>query len=266
MNWLDKLEKRYRRFGIRGLMKYIIGLNAIVFFMIRVEPSFEYTLALIPDYVMRGEVWRLVTYLFIPPATSVFFIIFVLYFYYMIGTSLEQEWGTFKFNVYYLIGMIGTTAAVFITGGIATAVYLNLSLFLAFAYIFPNFQILLFFFFPIKVKYLGYLNAAFIIYSILTEKLPGKVAAIVSILNFLLFFGKDLFINLKRGRKNFKRRKGYVVQFPKDRTVHKCQICGRSERDDKDLEFRYCVDCEGDHEYCMDHLHSHGHVRRNLPE
>ena len=174
MNWLDKLEKRYRRFGIRGLMKYIKGLNAIVFFMIRVEPSFLYTLALIPEYVMRGEVWRLVTYLFIPPATSVFFIIFVLYFYYMIGTSLEQEWGTFKFNVYYLIGMIGTTAAVFITGGIATAVYLNLSLFLAFAYIFPNFQILLFFFFPIKVKYLGYLNAAFIIYSILTEKLPVR--------------------------------------------------------------------------------------------
>ncbi|MBZ0097460.1 MAG: rhomboid family intramembrane serine protease, partial [Taibaiella sp.] len=222
VNWLDKLEKRFRHFGVRGLMNYIIGLNAIVFFMIKVAPAFLYIIALIPELVIKGEVWRLVTYLFIPPASSPILLIFVLYFYYMIGSSLEHEWGTFKFNVYYLIGMIGTTAAVFITGGIATSVYLNLSLFLAFAYIFPNYQILLFFFFPIKVKYLAYLDAAFIIYSILTERLPGKVAAIVSIMNFLLFFGKDIFIRLKRGRKNYQRRRGYVVQFPKDYTVHKC--------------------------------------------
>lgn len=263
MNWLDKLDKRYRRFGIKGLMKYIIGLNAIVFFMLRIEPQFLYTLALIPEYVLRGEVWRLVTYLFIPPTTSIFFIIFVLYFYYLIGNTLEQEWGTFKFNAYYFIGMIGTTVAVFLTGGVATAVYLNLSLFLAFAYIFPNFQILLFFFIPVKIKYLAYLDVAIILYSIVTENLAGKVAAIVSILNFLLFFGKDIFLSLKRGRKNFKRRKGYVVEFPRDYTVHCCEVCGRTEKDDKDLEFRYCVDCEGDHEYCMEHLYTHQHAKQN---
>ncbi len=261
MNWLDKLEKRFKRFGIRGLMNYIIGLNAIVFFMIQVEPEFLYNIVLIPEMVMQGQVWRLVTYLFIPPSSSAIFLIFVLYFYYMIGSSLEREWGTFRFNVYYLLGMVGTTAAVFITGGMATSVYLNLSLFLAFAYIFPNYQILLFFFFPIKVKYLAYLDVAFILYAIFTEPLSGKIAAVVSILNFLVFFGKDIFIGLKRGRKNYQRKKSYVVQFPRDHTVHKCEICGRTEKDDRNLEFRYCVDCEGDHEYCMEHLYSHEHVK-----
>ena len=261
MNWLDKLERRFRNFGIKGLMNYIIALNAIVFFMIKIESSFYGQLVLVPDLVLQGEVWRLVTYLFIPPTFSPIWLIFALYFYYMIGSSLEHEWGTFKFNMYYLIGMIGTTAAVFITGGVATAVYLNLSLFLAFAYIFPNYQILLFFFFPVKIKYLAYLDAAFILYGIFTQPLSGKIAALVSILNFLVFFGKDIFISLRRGRQSYRRKKIYVAKFPKDLTIHRCEICGRTEKDDKDLEFRYCVECEGDHEYCMDHLYSHEHVK-----
>lgn len=260
MSWLDKLERKFGRFAIRGLMKYIIGLNAIVFFLLRVEPQFLFSLALIPEYVLQGQVWRLFTYLFIPPSDSVIFIIFALYFYYMIGSTLEQEWGTFKFNAYYLIGMVGTTASVFLTGGVGTALYLNLSLFLAFAYIYPNFQMLLFFFFPIKIKYLAYLDAAFIVYAIITENMAGKIAAVVSILNFLLFFGKDIVLNLKRGRKNYQRKRAYVVEFPKEYIVHRCEVCGRTEKDDKNLEFRYCVDCEGDHEYCMEHLYNHEHV------
>ena len=268
MNWLDKLERRFRNFGIKGLMTYIIGLNAVVFFLYLIEPSFLNTLVLIPGLVLQGEVWRLITYLFIPPTFSPLWLIFVLYFYYMIGTNLEHEWGTFKFNVYYLIGMLGTTAAVFITGGAATSFYLNLSLFLAFAYIFPNYQILLFFFFPVKIKYLAYLDAAFIIFSIFTQPLYGKVAAIISILNFLVFFGKDIYIGLRTGRQAYHRRKSYAVKLPRDYTVHRCEICGRSEKDDKELEFRYCVECEGDHEYCMEHLYSHEHVKAQpkIPE
>ena len=157
MNWLDKLEKRLGRFAIKGLMMYIVAITGVVY-------AFSYfdngrfvigKLMLIPQLVLRGEVWRLVTYIFIPPNTSIMWILFTLYFYYMVGNALEQEWGSFKFNMFYLTGMIGTTIAAFITGYGATSLYLNLSLFLAFAKIYPDFELLLFFVIPVKVKYLA---------------------------------------------------------------------------------------------------------------
>lgn len=261
MNWLDKFERKLGHIGIKGLMTYIVGMNAVVFVLWLLEPAFIYKLVLEPSLVMQGEVWRLVTYLFIPPTFSPIWLIFTLYFYYLIGSSLEREWGTFKFNIYYLIGMIGTTAAVFLTGGIGTSFYLNLSLFLAFAYIYPNFQILLFFFFPVKIKYLAWLDAAFLVWTVITGLIPDKAAVAVSIINFLLFFGKDIIIHLKTGRQTYYRRRNYDTKLPKDFTIHKCEICKKSEKDDKNLEFRYCVECEGDHEYCMEHLYSHKHIK-----
>jgi hypothetical protein len=155
----------------------------------------------------------LISYIFIPPNASPIFILFILYFYYMVGTGLEQEWGTFKFNLYYLIGMLGTTAATFITGGGATAVYLNMSLFLAFAYIYPNFEILLFLLLPLKVKYLAWLNWFFIGFTVLTGTLPAKAAALVSIANFLLFFGKDIYKNLLRRQQVNRNRKKFHSQM-----------------------------------------------------
>jgi Uncharacterized membrane protein (homolog of Drosophila rhomboid) len=263
LNWFDKLERRFRNFGIKGLMTYIIALNVVVFILYKMDQTgmFLGKLELVPGLVLQGEIWRLVTYIFIPPTFSPIWLLFVLYFYYLIGNSLEHEWGTFKFNLYYFIGMLGTTAFTFITGGTGTPFYLNLSLFLAFAYIFPNYQILIFFILPVKVKYLAWLDAAFIIFSILTASLTGKIAAAVAILNFLLFFGKDMILRLKSGGKSYYRRKSYDAKISRSYTIHKCEVCGRTEKDDKGLEFRYCVDCEGDHEYCMEHLGAHVHVK-----
>lgn len=264
MNLLDKLERKLgRNFGIKGLMTYIIGLNAVVFFLLYLDSTdrFYQMLVLIPSQVLKGEVWRLVTYAFIPPTTSLLWFAFVLYFYYMIGSTLENEWGTFKFNAYYLIGMLGTTVAAFLTGGGGTSVYLNMSLFLAFAYMFPNYQILLFFIIPVKIKYLAWLDAAFLAYSIYAQALPGKVAVIVSVINFIIFFGKDIFIHIKSGRKAYYNHRKYKSNIPKVIFIHRCEVCGRTDRDSKDLEFRYCVDCEGDHEYCMEHLEAHKHIK-----
>lgn len=260
MKWLDRLERKFGRFAIRDLMKYIVILNGIVYLlMISRQGAAVGKLALIPPLVMAGEVWRLITYIFIPPAASPIFIFFVLYFYYMIGSALEQTWGSFRFNLYYLLGMVGTTAAAFITGGFATATYLNLSLFLAFARLYPNFEILLFFILPVKVKYLAWLNWAFIAYTVLVSPLPNKIFAIVSILNYLLFFGRATV----RSANNRRRAHSYRKQTQRPKTVHKCTICGITEEDDPDMEFRYCSKCEGDYEYCMNHLRNHEHLKND---
>jgi membrane associated rhomboid family serine protease len=211
MNWLQKLERKYSHLAIKNLMYYIVFLNAVIYVLILIDTTGSVIplLTLDPALVLQGEVWRLISYIIIPPNASPIFIIFILYFYYMVGTGLEQEWGTFKFNMYYLIGMLGTTAATFITGGGATAVYLNMSLFLAFAYIYPDFQILLFLLLPVKVKYLAWLNWFFIGFTVLSGTLPAKAAALVSIANFLLFFGKDVYKNLQRRQQVNKNRKRF---------------------------------------------------------
>jgi membrane associated rhomboid family serine protease len=174
VGWLDRLERKFGRYAVKNLMTYIVVLNALAFMLMYVDPSGNYIgkIVLDPELVLKGQVWRLVTYIFIPPATSFLWIIFALYFYYIVGSALENEWGSFRFNIYYLIGMAVTTAASFITGAPATASYLNLSLFLAFARIHPDYQLLLFFILPVKVKYLGWLNLAFLAYTVFNPSVP----------------------------------------------------------------------------------------------
>jgi hypothetical protein len=237
----------------------------VVFLLTIADPTggFLNKLVLIPQLVMQGEVWRLLTFIFIPPTFSMLWLVFALYFYYMIGTSLENEWGTFKFNVYYFTGVLAIIAGSLLSGIAGTSYYLNLTMFLAFASIFPNYEILVFFVLPVKMKYLAWLDAALLGYSFITGTAADRVMIIASILNFLLFFGKDLYLWVKsRGRAQYKKT-AYKAKAGAGKvlTVHRCEICGRSEWDDKNLEFRYCVDCEGDHEYCMEHLGTHQHIR-----
>ena len=244
-------------------MTYIVALNLAVYSLNYIDNtgSFFNNLILVPSLVLKGEVWRLVTYIFIPPQSSILFILFTLYLYYLVGSGLESEWGSFRFNVYYLIGMISTTVAAFVIGGSATAMYLNLSLFLAFAHLYPNFQIRIFFMLPIKIKYLGWLNLAFIAYTVYSGSVPAKVFALSSIINYLVFFGKDILMHVKTGKRVQQNRKSFRSQLPKGYIMHKCTICGITEREDHKMTFRYCADCAGDHEYCLNHLTSHVHIK-----
>lgn len=265
MKWLNKLERKYGKFAIKNLMLYIIAFNAIVFLLTIADASggLRDRLMLIPSAVLRGEVWRLVTYIFIPPTTDIIWVIFALYFYYMIGMGLEHEWGSFKFNIYYLLGMLGTTLAAFISGAGGTGVYLNLSLFLAFAYIFPDYEILLFFILPVKMKYLGWLDAVMLVYSFFIGGFSAKLAILAAMLNFFVFFGKDIIQYLKHNKSAHSNKKKFEAQHVvKKNYYHKCTICGRTENDDKNLEFRYCSSCEGRYEYCMDHLKEHEHIKK----
>ncbi len=261
MSRLNKLERKYGKYSIEGLMKYIVIINFAVYLLQMINPTIRNSLALIPQLVFQGEVWRIITFVFIPPNQSIIFIFFALYFYYMIGTGLEQAWGSFKFNIYYLVGVLATVVFSLVTGvPVGEATYLNLSLFLAFAYLYPNFEVLLFFILPVKMKYLAYLDAFLLTYEFVFGNLSTKLMVLAAIINFLLFFGKDM-INYTKNRKHVQtNRKKFKVIDINDYVRHKCTVCGITEKDNPDMEFRYCSKCNGHHEYCMKHLKDHKHI------
>ncbi|MCX7884319.1 MAG: rhomboid family intramembrane serine protease [Caloramator sp.] len=268
MNWIDQLEKKYRKYAIPNLMTYIVGITGLVYLISNfLDPTgnFIEKIALYPSAVMKGEIWRLITYIFIPPSSSPVFIIFALYFYYLIGTTLEHEWGSFRFNLYYILGMIGATVAALITG-YADNIYLNLSLFLAFAYIYPDFEILLFFILPIKIKYLAYINWFFIIFGILFGSISSKAAAIASLINYFIFFGKDIFIDLKHKNHAYNKKKSFKEKAKVIPLTRKCTICGITPEEDPNMEFRFCSECEGLHCYCMNHIKNHEHIKSSKAE
>ena len=268
LDWLNKLERKIGKFAVKGLMNYIVTANLIVFLVAYSDPNSVLIsrLLFISSLVIEGEIWRLVSYIFIPPATSIIWIFFILYFYFMVGSNLEQEWGSFRFNIYYLVGVIATSIAAFLSGVGTTALYLNLSLFLAFARIFPDFEILLFFVLPVKVKYLAWVNWFFIGFTVLASPVPLKVAALASVMNYFMFFGKDILSSAKGSRQSYQNRQNFQKKVLKDFAIHKCTTCGTTEKDQPQMHFRYCSTCEGDYEYCMDHLKTHEHIKADNEE
>lgn len=203
-HWLDGLERKYGRYKIPDLMLYITSTMLVLYLFQNVLGLFPVNswLSLVPSLVLRGQVWRLITFIFLPPASSILTVLLVLYFYYFIGSALESHWGAFRFNVYYLCGMLGTIVAAMITG-YATNNYLNMSLFLAFAALFPEEEVLLFFVIPMKVKYLAYLDLGYFAIGLIFGSWSMKAAAIASLINFFLFFGSD-YLRRERERRKFK--------------------------------------------------------------
>ncbi|KRQ86407.1 hypothetical protein ABG79_01788 [Caloramator mitchellensis] len=261
MKWIYRLESRFKKFTIKNIMFYIVAITGFVFIASIVNPLIIDYLILNPELVFKGQVWRLITFLFIPPSSSVLFLFIILYFYYWIGLNLEHHWGSFKFNLYYLIGVLATIIGSMITNIDATGNYINTSMFLAFAYLFPDVEILMFFFFPVKVKYLGYLEWAYIIYTVLFLPFPLKALSILSVVNFLVFFGRDLILNTNLRRKSFSRRRKFQKNFNSTKNYrHRCTVCGITEADDPKMEFRYCSKCAGRHAYCSEHIFNHEHI------
>ena len=207
--FLSRLEKKMGRFYISGLMMIIVFGMAGVFLLdlffsrsVTASDLLSFNKALI----LQGQVWRLVTFVFIPEGTSPIFIFFTLYFYYLIGTALENRWGSRRFNLYYLIGILGADLGGMLTG-YGTSHYLNLSLFLAFACLYPDFEILLFFVLPVKIKYIAYLDAAYLAYRLFFLSWAGRGSVLLSFLPFFLFFGEDLFFRAKRLTWKLKNRR-----------------------------------------------------------
>lgn len=260
VTWIDKLEKRFGKFCIKNLMYYITILTAFVYILGMIDENRIISkLYLIPQLVMQGEVWRLLSFIIVPPSTGFIWIIFALYLYYMIGSGLERAWGSFKFNVYYLLGMIVTIIVSFLTGAPSGAWYLNSSLFLAFAMVYPEVEFLIFFVLPVKVKYLGYLNGALIAYEFITaSSISQRLLVIAPVISFFIFFAPYMFNNKKRKHKSKKRRRASHLEVVRPR--HICSVCGITDEDNPKMEFRYCSKCKDHRCYCTDHIKNHTHI------
>jgi hypothetical protein len=236
--------------------------------------------------ILHGQIWRLVTWIIYPPSSSniLLFVISVIFFYYPVGNALERTWGAFRYNLYILSGMvftvIGAFILYFITGGILdyyginvfSTYYISMSVFLAFATMYPDMQIMLWFVIPIKMKWMAIVYVAILVYDMITDIRSGWwfmiVPVLASLLNFILFFlgTRDTQrYNPKEihRRQQFKKamNPGKVTPHGSTITKHKCAICGRTEQDDPNLEFRFCSRCNGNYEYCQDHLFTHTHVQ-----
>lgn len=203
------LERKLRRYAIANLMKYIVIGQGIVFLLLYIWPSLGamvYSLISLNRYqLMRGQIWRLLTFVFVPPSSSPLFIIFALYFYYMIGLGLESRWGKVKFNLYYAVGMIGAWITCLLTG-YADNTFLNLSLFFGYAALFPNEEVLLMMILPIKMKYLALVDAAIYVYYFLIGGASTKVSIVLCLLNVFLFLGGDLIHTIRRESQYWKTR------------------------------------------------------------
>ena len=274
MNWLDKLEKKFGRFAIPNLTMYLIGAYIIGFGIYYFLPGWFKWLTLEPYFILKGQVWRVISWVLVPPSGSLISIIFIVLLYYSLGTALERAWGTFRYNVYIFSGIlftvIGAFALYFIAGtgmigygGLFSTYYINMSIFLAFAVSYPDMELLLYFIIPIKMKWMAIVYAVFILYDFIAGNFISRVTIAASLLNFVVFF-----LSTKKGYspKQQMRKKKYQKQSRPHMTYsngarHRCAVCGRTELDDPNLEFRFCSKCNGNYEYCQDHLFTHEHVK-----
>ncbi len=260
MKLIDKLDRLVSKFAVRDLMKYVM-LGSFLVFLVDMTSNglFSTFLYFNRNLILEGQVWRVLTFIFVPGSSS-FFVIISFLFYFYIGRVLEMAWGTTRFNTYYFLGVLMSIIAGFFIG-VTTTYYLNMTLFLAYAATFPDSQVNLYFVLPIKVKFLGLLYGAFILVEFVSASLAGRIAIGVSLLNFLLFFGPGFMKVQNRRSKTQKIRRNIEVAKYTTRvqSIHKCTTCGITEKDDPNMEFRYCSKCEGNYEYCEKHIRNHEH-------
>ena len=281
MNWLDKLERKLGRFAIPNLTVYLLAAYVIGFGIVYLMPEMISYITLEPALILRGQVWRIVSWVLIPPATNLISLVFLVLLYFSLGTALERTWGTFRYNVYIFSGLLFTVIAVFLLYGfyyfrygvevplymvgMVGTNYITMSIFLAFAAIYPDMEVMLYFILPIKMKWMALVYAAMAAYYFIRGGAGERVAIAASLLNFVIFFLSSR--NVRRfgpkeqARKaRFRRQSAPHMKYTNG-AKHRCAVCGRTELDDPCLEFRYCSTCAGKYEYCQDHLFTHEHVK-----
>jgi membrane associated rhomboid family serine protease len=254
MSWLDALERRFGFLAIPGLVRIIVAFNALVFVIARLNPFLLDVLDLNRSRIWHGEVWRLVTYIFIPGTTSLLWIAFFLGFLWFVGDGLERAWGAFRLNLFYLVGMLGTTFAAFIFGDNFSNVMLNASLFFAFAHFYPDETIYVFFLLPAKIKWVAWASAALILVGFVTGPNAYRMSLLAAFSNYFIFFGPGLWRQARHRRETKSRRQRFdeASRSPAE-SLHRCAVCNATELSDATLEFRVARDGE---EYCLAHLPS----------
>ena len=288
--WLDRFCYKHPRLSIPGLMRYIVIGNVLVFLLDLFSSGgaalgtglFSFN----ANAILHGQVWRVITFIFVPyTSRNLFLLLLTLYFYYFIGTALEREWGANKFTIFYFFGVILNILIGFLVGT-ASMYYVNMSMFFAFATLYPDLQFLLFFIIPVKAKWLAWIDGAYFAIAVVRFLIAGQflyaLIPIVAVLNYLLFFASDIGgkVSYWKGRAKQKARQqefrqSYqrggagpkVVNFHDAKTkaktnyLHKCAVCGKTDVTDPQMEFRYCSKCNGYYCYCADHINSHIHIQ-----
>ena len=280
MKFFYKLERNFGKYSIKNLMNYLVVFYVVGFVISLMNPYLYYEyMALDIGQILKGQVWRLITWLAYPPSSSIIFGLFMIITYYSLGIILENVWGSFKFNVFMFMGclfhIIGALI-IYVFGiktGMGEDIYgyltpdnLNLSIFLAFALTFPEMEFRLYFAIPVKAKYLAFFYILLEAYSFMVGSLSSKVTIALSLLNFIIFYFISRRKNIISDVNNIQRKaKGSIKIRPVHAesvniSRHKCAVCGKTEKDDENMEFRYCSKCKDGLEYCMDHLYTHEHV------
>jgi membrane associated rhomboid family serine protease len=254
MTWLDKLERRFGFLGIPGLPRILVGFAALVFGLAWLLPGYITMLTLDPYKIRHGEVWRLVTYIFIPQTLSPLWFLFALWFLWWVGEGVERAWGAFRLTLYFFVGMIGTTIAAFFFGSNFSNSMLMASLFFAFARFYPEELIYVLFILPVRIKWLAWIFAAVLVAGFFMGTNSYRAALIAAFANYLIFFGPEHVYEARHRHDVSARRRRLEVQSrPETESLHKCAVCGATELTDPNLEFRVARDGE---EYCMKHLPS----------
>ncbi len=272
----DRFCARNERYGVKNLMLYIVIGNVIVFLMSMVDPR-----GIIPGFlvfdrykVLHGQVWRMLTYVIVPRMGSGAFgaLLFavMLYFYYTIGKVLENQWGSLKLTIFYFLGTLLTSAFAILLRAEADSSYVSLTLFLAFATLYPDMRVMFFFVIPLRIKYLAFLALGLELLSVFINirLFPANLLPLAALLNYVLFFFPFISSLVRRVRY---RRSDNVIKFKHAKKKaeqqqqqaqyrHKCAVCGKTDASYPELEFRYCSKCSGYYCYCQDHINSHVHV------
>ena len=293
---MRNLRSRFERFcyrnrnkGIPNLMLYITLGSALVYVMSMIDESatLYYALCFDRNLILQGQVWRLFSYVFTYDGGNVIWTAVGLLCYFSLGRAMENVWGTCRFNLFYLTGVVLMDIFCMLFGGYANISYLNMSLFLGYATLYPNAQFLLFFIIPVKAWIFALIDLAITLYNVILltamGAIPYNLFPLVAIANYFLFFGKDVVNVIPMSwqvnfRRLFKKKKSYApkptgtVPFPtagsyrattasvKAPYTHKCTVCGRTDVTNPELEFRYCSRCNGYHCYCEEHISNHTHV------
>lgn len=287
---MSNLRKKFERFcyqnrtnGIPNLMLYICAGNAVVYVISLMTQNYVLynLLSFNRTAILHGQVWRLISYCLTMLNSNPLFFMIMLFCYYSIGKMMEYQWGTFKFNLFYFTGVVLMDVYAMLFGMNADVYYLNMSLFLGYATMFPQAGFLLFFIIPVKAWVFGLFDLLITFIGVLGNQFPYNLFPLVALGNYFLFFGSDV-LNLipmqwrtklfkgKHAKPAYKASAPKVIVFtPKNSSsapaaqayTHKCTVCGRTDVSNPDLEFRYCSKCKGYYCYCEDHISDHEHIQ-----
>lgn len=291
---MSKFEKKFGKYAIKNISLMLILCYAVGYVIELVGGNFINFLTLDPYQILHGQIWRIVSWILVPPSSFNLFTIIMLYFYYSVGTTLENTWGTYRYNVYLFSGMFFTVLGSFVAMGLCyvfygdimsipgnaayvcslysrlfSTYYINMSILLAFAATFPDAQVLLMFVVPVKMKWMGIIYGAMLVFDVIQDtgsplaNIFYRTAIVASLLNFVIFWFTSR-SHIHMSPKEVKRRQSFKHEIKKNQKIsgHKCAVCGRTDADDPTLEFRFCSKCEGNYEYCQYHIFTHEHVKK----